>query len=82
MESDEEESIIFAKKGRNSKVVNRQQDPDIEFDGEFGYSLVKALRGRSIGRKIKRNLFKLGCFEFICGITLLILTIEACMYVE
>jgi hypothetical protein len=50
-------------------------DPDEEFKDEFGYKLIKSLRGKTCGRKTKRTLFKFGFIQFLCGIPLLILSI-------
>ena len=41
--------------------------PDADYEGELGYSLVKSLRGKSTGRRFKRNLFKYGFFQLTCG---------------
>ena len=44
--------------------------PDIEFEGEFGYALVKMLRGGSTGRKLKRDFFKFAMACLLCGLPL------------
>ncbi len=77
-DSDEEDQIdvVYNAAEDNPKGVNRK-DPEAEYEGEFGYALIKALRGRSVGRRLKRNLFKFGCFLLICNFALLIITIEA-----
>lgn len=59
-------------------VVNRTDNPDSEFDGELGYALIKALRGKTTGRKLKRALFKLGMIKLLCGIALSIMTVLQC----
>jgi hypothetical protein len=45
------------------KVGHLTHSPDAEFEGELGYSLIKALRGKTVGRRLKRNLFKFG---YVC----------------
>ena len=47
---------------------------DREYEGELGYSLVQALRGKNVGRRFKRNLLKLAIVQLICGISLLIIS--------
>ena len=47
--------------------------------GELGYSLIKSLRGRTSGRKLKRTIFKFGIIQLICGTSLTVITILACM---
>lgn len=51
--------------------------PDVEFGDEFGYSLVVALRGRTTGRRLKRNLFCLGAIQLLIGIIVIILSDQA-----
>lgn len=59
-------------------TVNKKKsnDPDAEFDGEWGYSLIKSLRGKTTGRRLKRNLFKFGMICTICGFALSVITLE------
>lgn len=47
--------------------------------GELGYNLIKSLRGRTSGRKLKRTIFKFGIIQLICGTSLTVITILACM---
>jgi hypothetical protein len=49
---------------------------DEEYEGEWGYSLIKALRGKSVGRRLRRKLFKFGFFQLICGFALFVISIE------
>lgn len=48
-------------------------DPDVLFGDEFGYWLVKLLRGPSVGRRIKRCVFKIMVVTVVCNIALLVL---------
>jgi len=48
-------------------------NPDEEFGAEFGYGLIKALRGSSIGRQTRRCLFWLGMYKFLYGIPIFVL---------
>ena len=78
-DSDEDEDdIVFNAEGVHPKVVNRKGNPDAEFEGEFGYALIKALRGKTVGRRLKRNIFKFGFFQLVCSFALVIITLEAC----
>lgn len=61
---------------KNRSTVHNNDDK--KFEGEFGYSLVKALRGKTTGRRLKRALFKFGCFQFFCNFPLFIMTILVC----
>ena len=45
-----------------------------EFDNECGYFLVKMLRGNTLGRQIKREVFKLSIFEIIYGIAIFLIS--------
>lgn len=76
---DDEENNGFDNVLNNSKAKGLDEvfDPDAEYEGEFGYNLVKALRGRSPGRKLRRTLFKLGLFQVLCGFSLSIIAFEA-----
>lgn len=84
---DDDESVMFSvdnfngemKNGRendgdDSRVADRHPLEGHQFEGEWGYSLVKALRGKTPGRRLRRALFKFGLFQVLCGIPLLILT--------
>eukprot|EP01038_Epipyxis_sp_PR26KG_P012410 gene12410-16644_t len=57
----------------NHLRLNADDDP---YEGECGYSLFKALRGNSTGRKLKRNFFMFGVGQFLCGLPLMIITIQ------
>lgn len=43
---------------------------DDDFKGEMGYTLVRMLRGNTVGRRLKRKLFKLGFVQLTCGAAL------------
>ncbi len=73
---DEGGSVILDFDGVNSTNIHIATNPDAEFEGELGYSLVKALRGKSTGRRLKRKMFKFGFFQLTCGFSLLIICIE------
>ena len=47
---------------------------DDEYKHEFGYFLIVLLRGDSIGRELKRNVFAVGCAQIIMGVPLFIMT--------
>lgn len=52
------------------------QNDDIYGD-EFGWWIVVMLRGKSTGRRLKRDIFKAGLFQCVCGSVLLSLTAVA-----
>ena len=58
--------------------IVRGFDPDIEYENECGYTLIKMLRGKNIGRRFKRNLFKYDIALWICGMVIFILTCTLC----
>jgi hypothetical protein len=74
--SEDDASVILDFDGVNSTTIHIQESPDAEYEDEWGYSLVKSLRGKSSGRRLKRKLFKFSVFQLICGFALLIITIE------
>jgi len=77
-ESEEvEDDLVFNAEGTHSRAINRKENPDAEFEGELGYALIKALRGKTVGRRLKRNLFKFAVFQTICSFSLLIITMQA-----
>jgi len=51
--------------------------PDIEFEGELGYSLLRAMRGRTTGRRLKRELFKQALVQIIVSVGMIIMTNQA-----
>lgn len=51
---------------------------DIDLEDQVGYSAIQMLRGRSTGRRIKRNLFFFGCVQMGAGIALSV--IADCMW--
>lgn len=77
-EDDDDDDIVFNADGRHSKAVHLKDNPDAEYEGEFGYALLKALRGKTVGRRLKRNIFKFGVFQLLCNFALLMITIQAC----
>ena len=50
-------------------------DNEDEFDGELGYFLVKMLRGTTLGRQIKREVFKLSIYHLLWGFILFIISV-------
>ena len=48
---------------------------DDEYEGECGYWIVIMLRGSTTGRRLKRNIFKAGLAQLVCGFILLMITI-------
>lgn len=59
-----------------------EEESDDEYAGEWGWTLVKALRGRTAGRRLKRNLCKYGFTQFVCGFTLSVLCVLEFNYYE
>lgn len=53
---------------KRQMLEEMQRKEDEEFEGEWGYALIKALRGKSVGRRLRRKLFKFGVIEILCGI--------------
>jgi hypothetical protein len=51
-------------------------DPDKEYAEEFGYSIVLALRGKNVGRRFKRTLFKFGMQLLLTGLALIIIAFQ------
>jgi hypothetical protein len=72
---------ITGLESQDSKIRRRrileeiQRREDEEYANEWGYSVVKALRGNSVGRRLRRKLCKYGTIQVICGFALAILTI-------
>jgi len=68
--------------GDDSSVVIDIDDPrnptiaanDEEFENECGYFIVKMLRGSTLGRKIKREVFKITVNESIFGISMFLIS--------
>lgn len=73
---DDDGSVILDFDGVNSTNIHINENPDAEFEGEIGYSLVKALRGRSTGRRLKRKLFKFATVQLVCGFALFVICIN------
>ena len=61
---------------RRRRRLELQRAEDALYEGEWGYSLIKALRGKTVGRRIRRKLFKFGSVQLFCGIALLVIAIE------
>ena len=61
----EEEDLV---RGRN------WVDPDILYQDEFGYWLVKLLRGSTCGRILKRCVFKIAMVGLVCSIAIFVIT--------
>ena len=76
------ETDIDVLRAKRRMRLELQQREDEQYEGEWGYSLVKALRGKTVGRRFRRKLFKYGCFQLICGFALLMIVIQACMLVS
>ena len=58
-------------------VDDRESGPgavnyDDEFADECGYSLIKALRGSSTGRQLKRAIFKVGCYQLLYSVPIVL----------
>lgn len=83
-EDDDEESVLGFEdisKFDPENIDRRKQIElmariDEEYEGEWGYSLIKALRGKTVGRRLRRKLFKYGCFQLFCGFALFVISIE------
>ena len=73
----DEENAIRKKRRKQIELLKREDD---EYEGEWGYALMKALRGKSVGRRLRRKLFKFGVFQVFCGFPLLILAIQEGYY--
>lgn len=50
---------------------------DVEYEGEFGYSLIRAFRGRNTGRRLKRDIFKHGVSQIFVSVGMIIFTDHA-----
>jgi hypothetical protein len=55
---------------RKKMVEEMQRRDDEEYANEWGYGLIKSLRGKSVGRRLRRKLFKFGIIQLFCGIPL------------
>ena len=73
--SEDEVSEYDEEKAESKRDENNYKGVDNEYEGELGYSLIKSLRGSSVGRRFKRNLFKYGFFQIFCGFALSVITI-------
>ena len=79
---DEEEEDVDEEAGgrRRSKQKGRRrgsgeegQNPDLLYENEFFYRLVKMIRGSTAGRKLKRTIFKLSLVMMLCSFPLIVL---------
>jgi hypothetical protein len=61
---------------KRRRRLELQRAEDALYEGEWGYSLIKSLRGKTVGRRLRRKLFKFGVFQVLCGIALLVIAIE------
>ena len=52
--------------------INRAEADDL-LEDECCYCLYKTLRGRNIGRKLKRKFFKFCIAELVCGFGILVI---------
>lgn len=75
-DDEDDEDMNYTEDDNRSRAVNKKENPDDEFEGEWGYALIKALRGKSPGRRLKRNIFKFGVFQLVCNFSLLMITIQ------
>lgn len=75
-DDEDEDDINFHDDANHSRAANKKESAESEYEGEFGYALIKALRGKSVGRRLKRNIFKFGVFQLLCNFALLIITIQ------
>lgn len=74
-DDEDEDDINFYDENQSRAANKKESNPESEYEGEFGYSLIKALRGKSVGRRLKRNIFKFGVCQLLCNFALLIITI-------
>jgi len=80
LESDEEEDEEDGYVGAGSNR-RRWVNPDILYQDEFGYWLVKLLRGSTSGRRIKRCVFKIAVVGIVCSIALIVISyLESYLY--
>lgn len=61
---------------KRKRRLELQRIEDAQYEGEWGYALIKALRGKTVGRRIRRKLFKFGMFQLICGFALMMIGIN------
>jgi len=57
------------------KQIELMRREDEEYEGEWGYGIIKMLRGKTVGRRLRRKLFKFGAIEILCGFAMLVLAI-------
>lgn len=62
------------KKRRKRQLLDEiQRKEDEEYEGEWGYALIKALRGKTVGRRLRRKLFKFGVVQIFCGLPITVM---------
>lgn len=61
-------SEVDQRRRKRQLLEEIQRKEDEEYEGEWGYALIKALRGKSVGRRLRRKLFKFGLVQILCGI--------------
>jgi hypothetical protein len=60
---------------RQRQLIEAQRKEDEEYEGEWGYRLIRSLRGKTVGRRLRRKLFKYGLFQLFCGFPLFVVAI-------
>eukprot|EP01031_Cornospumella_fuschlensis_P030156 gene30156-36428_t len=60
---------------RRRQLIEAQRREDEEYEGECGYLLMRALRGKTVGRRLRRKLFKFGLAQLFCGFPLWVMAI-------
>lgn len=57
--------------------IRRPFIADVEYGNEFGYSLIRTLRGYSTGRRLKRDLFKQAASQLFSSVAVIIMSDQA-----
>jgi hypothetical protein len=70
-------SEVDQRRRKKQLLEEIQRKEDEEYEGEWGYALIKALRGKSVGRRLRRKLFKFGLVQILCGIPVTIMAYMA-----
>lgn len=64
------------RKRRKRQILEEmQRREDEQFEGEWGYAIIKAIRGKTVGRRLRRKLFKYGLVELFCGFALTVIAL-------
>lgn len=53
--------------------VDIRLDDDEFYGQDCGYWIIRMVRGNTTGRRIKRLVFKYGCYQLVCGVCLLLI---------